>query len=155
MKAMLARALALLFLFFCAPNAVWSENKCNVDCNKRCCRVVRVTPWDKNKICDLACKTSCESSKALCHGTGGATPTIVTPPIVEVLESNCAAPFNAIIKTIIWLNTSRFDSDRIANAKSMLVSAGLFSDQEFNGVSVKWCSLKSNTAGMVPDRGVI
>lgn len=123
---------------------------CNEDCNHACCAF---------GVCEPVCKSSCEATKAVCNGSGGALP-VLHPPgpgdIQNALQQSCASGFNLITKYVIF--TQPFygsGSDYILNtSRDILVQLNLFSPQEFGGVNIRWCKL-SNGTGMTPDSNII
>jgi hypothetical protein len=132
---------------------------CNVDCNARCCHTVKITPWDKNRVCEPTCKTSCEAAKVACRGSGGVIPPVHSPSVIEqiqkALRASCAAGFQVINNAVILSQGSyAAGSERLlVQARDLLIQAGLFNAQEFNNVSIRWARLVG--AGQTPDRNVV
>jgi hypothetical protein len=117
---------------------------CNTDCNKDCCR--------NFGICEPTCKLSCEASKKVCQGTGVDLGHLPNP-----LGQSCIAAFQiATNALIVSQGFYPAGSEYMINeAKTALVRTGLFAQNEFDGVQIRWCSLKSPTLGVAADAGVI
>ncbi|WP_156952200.1 hypothetical protein [Bradyrhizobium sp. WSM1743] len=129
---------------------------CDEDCNKSCCHTIRITPWDKNDVCEPQCKATCEASKAICKPTGVELPHL--PSVVTELEKKCAAGFTAIVGTVIAAYTGQQapspagTARRFDRAKKALIDIGLYRADEFNGVEFKFCRLTGNSSGFAYDR---
>jgi hypothetical protein len=132
---------------------------CNVDCNASCCKTIRITPWDKNTVCDPQCKLTCEASKKACQVTGGVVPPVHTPSVVNAvvnaLEDSCAAGFQVINNSVIlYQGPYAAGSEQLLNrARDVLVQLGLFSPQEFANVTIRWGRIVGG--GQAPDRNLI
>lgn len=146
------------FAFLCFACSVALAD-CNIDCNAKCCQTVRITPWDKNRVCEPTCKASCEASKAACNVTGGAIPAFNTPNLIakitQLLQTSCAAAFE-VINDAVLINQGSYaaGSDFLLNqAKDVLIRTGLFPASEFNNVSIRWANLRGD--GQAPDRNIV
>ena len=125
------------------------------DCNARCCKEIRITPWDRNEVCDPACKLACEAAKST--GVPLPIPPSIVNEVVKALEQSCAAGFETVTKAFIA--TQGFypaGSDFLLNqSHDVLIRTNLFTPADFNGLTIRWCSLKGKTTGMTPDRNLI
>lgn len=70
----------------------------------------------------------------------------------------CTIPYQTITNAVIaqcsnWDGRLN-DQDLIENAKSILLSNGVFNSNDFAGIQIRWCPL-SGAHGMAPDRGRI
>ncbi|WP_294974078.1 hypothetical protein [Tabrizicola sp.] len=136
-----------------------ASDSCEKDCNAECCQTIRITPWDKNTVCEPACKTTCEASKSACKLSGGALPTVAAPNTIELVEkalrASCASGFEVITKSVILSQGSYAAGSEVLlnDAKSLLVAAGLFGAREFDGVSIRWGRITAE--GIAPDRDTI
>jgi hypothetical protein len=131
---------------------------CNRDCNSDCCNEVDTGLFGKKTICEPACKTTCEANKKVCLGTGISLPNApnVVNEVSKALQRSCASGFEVVTKYVI-LSQGFYPagSDYMLNAaKTALVQAQLVSADEFNGVTIRWCSLK-DANGMAPDRDFV
>ncbi|MBY3441766.1 hypothetical protein [Rhizobium laguerreae] len=149
--------IALIILLLAAMPT--SAANCNTDCNKECCKTVKITPWDKNSFCEPVCKSSCEATKRACKLTGGVLPEHHPKSgvnvVVDALEHSCAAAFQAINTFVIVSQGSYSASSRrmLDEAKSILIDAGIINANEFANVSVRWAKLVGD--GQAPDRGSV
>jgi hypothetical protein len=129
-----------------------------VDCNKKCCRSVSITPWDRNDICEPQCKPICEASKAGCRATNGNVSIPIPPSVVNELEKACALGFDTAVKTVIAAYTGQTaftpvgNAKRFNEAKQILIATGLVAANEFDGVDIKFCRLTGNSKGFTYDR---
>ena len=117
---------------------------CDTDCNKECCGAFG--------LCEPSCKVSCEASKTLCQGTGVDLGHLPNP-----LGQSCIAAFQVVTNALIvsqgfYPTGSEY---MINEAKDALVRTGLFAQNEFDGIQIRWCSLNPPTLGVAADAGVI
>jgi hypothetical protein len=117
---------------------------CDTDCNKACCRAFG--------ICEPTCKITCEASKKVCQGTG-----VDLGHLPNVLGQSCIAAFQVVTNALI-INQGFYPagSEYMVNeAKGVLIRTELFASNEFDGVQIRWCSLRGGTLGVAADAGVI
>src|SRR5467141_2154540 len=90
-----------LAVVFFSPFA--KADSCNTDCNSQCCKEIRITPFDRNDVCDPACKVTCEANKKICQGTGVSLPSApsVVNEVVKALQQSCASGFEVVTKYVI------------------------------------------------------
>lgn len=152
----LAVALNFLVLILIDPQAALAD-KCDVDCNKKCCKTVRITPWDKNTFCEPTCKSTCEATKAICKDAGVKLPHApnLIAEVEKQLNFSCAAAFQIINQAVVvYQGPYAAGSSRMLDeAKGILVALGLVGAQEFNNVSIRWARLLGR--GQAPDRNVV
>ena len=130
---------------------------CDDDCNAKCCASVP-TPFGSKSVCEPACKSSCEASKAICKGTGGAVSLPTMDLVVKAYNQQCASAFDMVAKAIMQAQPMyAAGSDYMINeAKAVLTqNTGLFDPSEFNGLTIRWCRLSSNVDGMAPDANLV
>jgi hypothetical protein len=145
-----------LMLFLAGWSDITLAGTCNANCNAQCCRSVQVTPWDRNDVCDPACKDSCEISKRACRATGISPPILPNP--VNVIEQACAAGFTAIVKSVVAAYTGQDAPTPVGaarafdKAKTTLTAIGLFRPEEFAGVNIRFCRLTGRNKGFTYDR---
>jgi hypothetical protein len=78
--------------------------------------------------------------------------------VVQRLQESCASGFSTITSYVIYRASGFYPagSDKLINdAKTFLISGGFFKPADFEGVTVRWCSLTSGTNGMTPDRDYV
>ena len=149
--------LAISLVFFLHGSAL--ADNCNVDCNKKCCQTVRITPWDKNTICEPACKSSCEATKFACMRIDSRIPAISTPntiaAVTKLLQTSCASAFQAI-NTAVTIHQGPYSAGSDAAlyyARDLLIRAGFFTASDFANVRIRWGNLVGD--GQTPDRILI
>jgi hypothetical protein len=127
------------------------------DCNKRCCSTIRITPLDKNSFCDPQCKVSCEAVREICRRGGPKLPhwPSVIKNVERQLNVSCAAAFQVINQAVIaHQGTYGAGSERMLNhAKQILIDLRLFSESEFENVTIRWARLIGE--GQTPDRNTV
>jgi hypothetical protein len=153
--------------------SVASAEDCNTSCGDQC--RVKIPP---PKTCVLGqciqvgggvsyidpnCNSKCETFKKAACIIGRPLPTIPLTPreVVEKIgTTTCTLPFHVTTQAIS--STCGFsrrptgaEVSLIEQAKSILITGGFFGPDEFNGVSVYWCDLPLETAGIVPDRDLV
>src|SRR5262249_32332413 len=134
---------------------------CVRDCNSSCCREIRITPWDRNTVCDPGCKLSCEAANQVCHATGGNVQLPIAPsPVneaVKLMEQGCAVGFEAVTKyVIVSQGFYPAGSDKaLTKAKDDIINAGVHPASAFDGVNIRWCNLRPGINGMTPDRDLV
>lgn len=74
----------------------------------------------------------------------------------KISRGACIGPYQSITQPIIagcanYAGRMR-KRDLINQAKDLLIQKGYFVKNDFGGVKIRWCPLKGDTAGMVPDR---
>lgn len=163
---MVLRVAFILVALFLGSSQAYAD-KCNVDCNKKCCKTIKITPWDKNTICEPGCKSSCEAAKVLCRNTpkeirpdlngplGDLLPPNILVEMERVMLAYCAAGFEVINKAVI-LSQGHYSQGSymlIEQAKTLLITHGFFSQEEFANVSIRWARLTHT--GQAPDRNVV
>src|SRR5262249_36861724 len=95
----------------------------------------------------------CEASKTVCKGTGVDFGHLPNP-----LGRSCIAGFQIVTNAlIVSQGFYPAGSEYMINAsKDVLVKAGLFAPNEFDGIQIRWCSLRPPTVmGVAADAGVI
>ncbi len=151
--------LVLFSIVILAATQFAFADTCNVDCNSKCCHTVRITPWDKNTICEPQCKLSCEASKRVCRASGGTVSPPIAPSVVSELEKRCAVGFDVVVKSVVasYTGQTAFDAKGVASkfddARKILIATGLFESKEFNGVTIRFCRLTGT--GLAYDRNRI
>jgi hypothetical protein len=123
------------------------------DCNARCCRTIRVPPFDKKEWCDPACKTSCELHKAARIPVPHAPSLWVK--VHDAMQDYCAAGFQVINNAVIlYQGTYAAGSERLLNeARDILIRGGLIPASDFHNVDIRWARLTGE--GQAPDRNVV
>ncbi|WP_162944143.1 hypothetical protein [Rhizobium sp. CCGE531] len=148
----------IVFLLSALPGFARAD-ACNTDCNNKCCRTIQITPFDRNSICDPACKASCEAAKGICRAGGHSLPSIpsLVNEVTKLLEQSCSSAFETITKAVVFSQPFYgAGSDYLINSsRDVLVQTRLFASQEFGGVTIRWCRLLQHTAGMTPDPNLI
>lgn len=128
------------------------------DCNKRCCKTIRITPWDKNTVCDPTCKVTCEAAKS----AGVKLPEVfnrnVFDDIEKALHVGCNVGFEAINKVVIVNQapgSAPGSEQLLVMARDILIRSGAIGAAEFHNVNIRWGFLYEGTRGQAPDRNVV
>jgi hypothetical protein len=132
--------------------------RAEIDCNARCCKTVRITPFDKNTVCQPSCKASCEITKGVGIDPEIADYLIVPNLVAKVekeLQRSCASAFQ-IINGVVILHQNAYSAGSSAlleQAKQILIDLNLVNPVEFQNVSIKWAKLAG--VGQAPDRNIV
>ena len=133
--------------------------ECETNCSKQCYKKRFGIKYD-----DPVCKTGCETQRQVACKLKIRVPNVPTvtdptiiPPSPEDLKAMyyeaCAGPFNTFVSWTLAKcknYSGRMDHrDVISDAKSVLLASRMFSFEELNGVSVRWCPL-DGAHGMSP-----
>lgn len=149
-----------MLLLACFPISARSTT-CDEDCHGRCRQCIKYDlGFIKDEKCAIEpqCHLRCEiEKKAACalRTPIPSIPTLPTNPLLapRELEQACKVPFESFTHSTIaycanWSGRAD-DLDKVDSAKQILISLGLASASEFNGIDIRWCPL--NGSGMVPE----
>lgn len=133
--------------------SLWAA--CDIDCGKRC----RIKVFGK-KITEPTCKINCEARKKACK-IDNRLDKLWPPSALELVQKGlnqaCALGFDAVTKATIAQCSSwngRLDgAQQLNDAKKMLIEAGVFAANNFNGVQIRFCPIQAH--GIAPDRNYI
>ena len=145
---------SLLFLF---STPSFAED-CNTDCHRQCRIRTDIPPID---FVEPTCHLKCEAAKKASCVVGSPIPTIPITPLEqtkEISQAACGAIYTGITQGVI-AQCSNLDNrldgqSQISQAVDLLVKAGLFTSDEFNGVQIRQCGTFSGE-GIAPESGRI
>lgn len=147
--------LLLLALTLIAPPSSVSAEDCQTDCRRQC-RACALGIC----IVEPSCHIKCETAKKTACAIGSSLPTVPLTPYEQTktaLEKSCGAAFDTIMKGTVGFcgnHDGRLDGqDRIEEAKSILIRAGLVDAREFDGLQIRFCPI--NGEGLAAERGRI
>lgn len=145
---------------------VWSASPteatgCKTDCNRHC----RVQlPFGGSAI-EPACKADCEIKKAAACAAQRDVPDLPGSPsevpgdLNRVNLAACAAEFEHIAKAVIVdcgrFRTPGMDREILDWTRRVLVNHGVLRREDLQNVEIRFCDLRGDTAGIVPNRNLI
>ena len=146
------QAVAALLIAIAAWGPALAQNACTVNCGDKC---TRKDPLFGTQYRDPLCYNACLGEKALCPYTGGATLPDPGKVVENLLLNACGLPhavtLHYISSVCSFAALDPLESQKIELAKQELIAAGLVRAEEFNDVSVSFCS-EIHGNGVVPDR---
>lgn len=152
------RALTFILLFYLSMNLSFSSlaESCDTNCHDQCGICLF-----GGCIVEPTCHAKCEVAKKAACVIGSPLPTIPTTPIEQGkvgAEAVCGSVYFGITQPVVAA-CSNFDNRlegqlQIDSAKQVLIHAGLFQPNEFDGVQIRSCPNFSGE-GIAPEAGRI
>lgn len=152
---MKVRPLVAALLVTLLPTGAVAES-CDTNCHDQCRVDLGLTSF-----IEPTCHAKCEIAKKASCAIRAPIPTIPLTPLEQGKQAGqlvCGAAYYAVTQPVIGACSNwdgRLDGQQqIDNAKQVLVRAGLFNANEFNGVQIRMCPNFSGE-GIAPERGRI